>query len=108
CERLAEEAHSVGPRAWRERVGPAGTAVKVVDLHLQAARPEPLGDKIQVGVRTEDLLRRGVEVPGDPDERHVRVDGDVCLAGLGGHDGDPFWLAWSSSAMAARTSSRRR
>lgn len=95
----------------------AGTAVEMIDSHLQAARPQPLADEVRVGMRTENLFGRSVEVPGNPDERHLRVDGDVGVVGPGGHDGDPFWPlvliegdspGVVTSGMDARTSSRRR
>src|SRR5262249_58080558 len=68
--------------------GAAGAAVVVVDLHLVAARTEPPGEEIGVGVGPEHLLRRRVELPGDPDEGEARVGGDLGLA-VAGHVGAP-------------------
>jgi hypothetical protein len=66
-------------------IGAAGAAVPGVDSHLVAARPEPLDDEPGVGMRAEDSLGRGVELPDDPDEWHVGVDSDLGLVGAGAH-----------------------
>jgi glycogen(starch) synthase len=65
-------------------VAPAATGpgVPVVDLVDQRVRPAPLHEQIRVGVRPQQLSRGRSELPGDPDDRQLRVGLDLRL----GHD----------------------
>jgi hypothetical protein len=93
-------------------VGAAGAAVEVVDRHGEVPRAEPLDEEVRVGVGAEHLLRRGVELADDPDQRDVGVGDDLGLVvSRAGHDGVPSWgdgAGSTASGIDRRTSSSRR
>ena len=67
--------------AHEEAVGATGAAVVVLDVEAGAVGPAPLGEQLGIGVGTEDLLGRGVELADDADERDLFVEDDLGLVG---------------------------
>ena len=64
-------------------VAAAGAEVVALDLHLVAARSEPLLDQVGFGVSPEHRLDGGVELALEVDERHALWGGDGER--VGGH-----------------------
>jgi hypothetical protein len=65
-----------------------GAGVPHVELHLEVAGAEPLDDEVRVDMGSEHHVGRGVELADEPDERDLRVEGDLGL-GVRGHRRSP-------------------